>query len=195
MRVIYTTRTIQIPDGGTRLHIVTVKARKVNVKGPLGSLERSFRHMAIDFVMAEDKKSLKVDMWFGNREAIAAIRTVSSHVNNMFTGVTKGYKYKMRFCYAHFPINVSSVATGSKDTVEIRNFLGEKAVRRIDLLDGVKYSRTNDVKDQIELSGIDITKVSLSCAQIQQSTTVKHKDIRKFLDGIYVSEKGHMVEE
>lgn len=53
---------------------MTVKARKVNVKGPLGSLERSFRHMAIDFVMAEDKKSLKVDMWFGNREAIAAIR-------------------------------------------------------------------------------------------------------------------------
>lgn len=126
---------------------------------------------------------------------IYSFRTVSSHVNNMFTGVTKGYKYKMRFCYAHFPINVSSVATGSKDTVEIRNFLGEKAVRRIDLLDGVKYSRTNDVKDQIELSGIDITKVSLSCAQIQQSTTVKHKDIRKFLDGIYVSEKGHMVEE
>lgn len=26
-------------------------------------------------------------------------------------------------------------------------------------------------------------------ARIQQSTTVKNKDIRKFLDGIYVSEK------
>ena len=29
-----------------------------------------------------------------------------------------------------------------------------------------------------------------SAALIQQATTVKNKDIRKFLDGIYVSEKG-----
>jgi len=97
----------------------------------------------------------------------------------------------MRFCYAHFPINVSSVKDGAsgRDVVEIRNFLGEKKVRRVELLDGVKYTRTADVKDQIEISGIDITKVSLSCARIAQSTAVKNKDIRKFLDGIYVSEK------
>lgn len=31
-------------------------------------------------------------------------------------------------------------------------------------------------------------------AQVQQSTLVKNKDIRKFLDGIYVSEKGHVEE-
>jgi len=104
----------------------------------------------------------------------------------MITGVTTGFKYKMRFCYAHFPINVSCV----QDTVEIRNFLGEKKVRRVQLLEGVKYVRTADIKDQIELSGIDITKVSLTCARIQQSTSVRNKDIRKFLDGIYISEKG-----
>ena len=107
----------------------------------------------------------------------------------MITGVTKGFKYKMRFCYAHFPINVSMTPSGSRQVVEIRNFLGEKKVRRVELLDGVNYTRTNDVKDQIEITGIDITKVSLSCAQISQSTAVKNKDIRKFLDGIYVSEK------
>ena len=107
----------------------------------------------------------------------------------MIKGVVSGFKYKMRFCYAHFPINVSCVKETGKEIVEIRNFLGEKKVRRIELLDGVTYFRTPDVKDQIEISGIDITKVSLSCAQISQSTAVKNKDIRKFLDGIYVSEK------
>ena len=112
----------------------------------------------------------------------------------MITGVTKGFKYKMRFCYAHFPINVTSVKSPQGDVVEIRNFLGEKKVRRVQLLEGVNYVRTADVKDQIEISGIDITNVSLSCAQIQQSTTVKNKDIRKFLDGIYVSEKGNLKE-
>ena len=104
----------------------------------------------------------------------------------MISGVTAGFKYKMRFCYAHFPINV----TCAQDHVEIRNFLGEKKVRRVKLIEGVKYFRSPDVKDQIELSGIDISKVSLTCAQIQQATKVRNKDIRKFLDGIYVAEKG-----
>lgn len=34
----------------------------------------------------------------------------------------------------------------------------------------------------------------LPAALIQQATTVKNKDIRKFLDGIYVSEKGTVIE-
>lgn len=118
-------------------------------------------------------------------------RTICSHIENMIVGVSKGFKYKMRFCYAHFPINVSSTTVGTKNVVEIRNFLGEKQVRRVELLEGVQYFRSPDIKDQIEISGIDITKVSLSCAQISQSTQVKHKDIRKFLDGIYVSERGN----
>lgn len=107
----------------------------------------------------------------------------------MITGVTKGFKYKMRFCYAHFPITVSCVKETGADVVEIRNYLGEKKVRRVRLMDGVSYFRTADVKDQIEISGIDLAKVSLSCAQIAQCTRAKNKDIRKFLDGIYVSEK------
>ncbi|CAM9647096.1 unnamed protein product [Discosporangium mesarthrocarpum] len=116
---------------------------------------------------------------------MACIRTVCSHILNMFTGVTQGYLYKMRFCYAHFPINVNLVGR----TVEIRNFLGEKRVRRVELADGVEYVRTADVKDQIEISGNDIQAVSMTVARLQQSTSVKRKDIRKFLDGIYVSEK------
>ena len=96
----------------------------------------------------------------------------------------------MRFCYAHFPINVVTVKDAGKDIVEIRNFLGEKKVRRVELLQGVTFVKTADVKDQIELTGNDIAKVSLSAAQISQATNVRNKDIRKFLDGIYVSEKG-----
>jgi len=171
---------------------VSFKSREVTVKGPKGTLVRSFKHIALDMFLVEEdgKKKLRVDLWFGTRETVAAIRTICTHIENMITGVTKGFKYKMRFCYAHFPINVTAVKEGNKDIVEIRNFLGEKKVRRIELFEGVKYTRTTDVKDQIELSGIDVTKVSLACARISQSTAVKNKDIRKFLDGIYVSEKG-----
>ena len=43
--------------------------------------------------------------------------------------------------------------------------------------------------DCLSLQGNSIEAVSQSAALIQQSTTVKNKDIRKFLDGLYVSEK------
>jgi len=191
MKTIYTSQTISIPDGVT----VGLKSRNVVVTGPLGTLKRSFKFITLDISKSADGKSIKVDIWFGTRESIASIRTICSHIENMIVGVTKGFKYKMRFCYAHFPINVAGVQTNGKDIVEIRNFLGEKQVRRVQLLEGVKYFRTPDIKDQIEISGIDVAKVSLSCAQIQQATAVKNKDIRKFLDGIYVSQKGHIKDE
>ena len=44
-------------------------------------------------------------------------------------------------------------------------------------------------------SGNSIDAVSQSAALIQQSTTVKNKDIRKFLDGLYVSEKTTIVKD
>ena len=104
---------------------------------------------------------------------------------------SQGFEYKMRFVYAHFPINV---AITNKDTrVEIRNFLGERVIRVVDGLPGVKVSRSKDVKDEIVLQGNDIQNVSRTCALIQQICAVKRKDIRKFLDGIYVSEKGNVV--
>ncbi len=67
-------------------------------------------------------------------------------------------------------------------------------MRKVKLLEGVSYVRTADVKDQIELSGNDIANVSLTAAQIQQSTNIRNKDLRKFLDGIYVAEKGAIPE-
>lgn len=48
------------------------------------------------------------------------------------------------------------------------------------------------------LTCVCMTLTTLVCllpaALIQQATTVKNKDIRKFLDGNYVSEKGTVVE-
>ena len=192
---------------------VEVSARKIKVTGPLGTLERDFKHVAMDLrkvsgadiaaaaaaaaaadgevdeVAAEAaaaKSYIKVDIWFATRKQLACVRTICSHIENLFTGVTRGFFYRMRFVYSHFPINVA--ITG--EVVEIRNFLGEKRVRRVHLLPGVKYERSTTVKDQIELTGIDIAAVSLTAAKIQQATNIRNKDLRKFLDGIYVSEKG-----
>ncbi|XP_042460222.1 60S ribosomal protein L9-like [Zingiber officinale] len=114
---------MDIPEGVT----VKVKAKIVEVEGPRGKLTRDFKHLNLDFELIEGGKKLKVDAWFGSRKTTAAIRTSLSHIDNLITGVTKGYRYKMRLVYAHFPINAS--ITPNNSCIEIRNFLGEKKVR------------------------------------------------------------------
>ncbi len=94
----------------------------------------------------------------------------------------------MRLVYAHFPINVSINKDGT--IIEIRNFLGEKRCRTIHMLEGVKIYKSDDVKDELVLEGNSIENVSTSAFQVYQSCLVRNKDIRKFLDGIYVSERG-----
>uniref|UniRef100_A0A7R9YBB6 Large ribosomal subunit protein uL6 alpha-beta domain-containing protein n=1 Tax=Pinguiococcus pyrenoidosus TaxID=172671 RepID=A0A7R9YBB6_9STRA len=186
MRQILSSRLVSIPEGVT----VEAKCRTVTVSGPRGELTRKFGHLKVDMQLVS-ADTLKVDLWFGTLKQRACIRTVCSHIENMITGVTKGFLYKMRFCYAHFPIIVAIEGRN----VEIRNFLGEKRVRKVALMEGVDALRTESVKDQIELSGNDIVAVSLTAARIQQATRVRNKDIRKFLDGIYVSEKGTIVQD
>merc|ERR1711936_20271 len=192
MKTIITSQTVVIPAG---IH-VSVKNRIVQIRGPRGTLKRSFRDMQID--MTSQKKptgdtEVKVDKWFGTRKQVAAVRTVCSHIQNMVKGVTKGYQYKMRAVYAHFPINCV-ISNGNK-TVEVRNFLGEKYIRKVEMHEGVTVTSSTKMKDELIIEGNSLEAVSQSAALIQQSTTVKDKDIRKFLDGVYVSERTTVVQD
>merc|ERR1712209_263064 len=80
-----------------------------------------------------------------------------------------GYQYKMRAVYAHFPISCAITEAGTQ--LEVRNFLGEKFIRRVKMHDGVTVENSKAQKDGLIVSGNDIEKVSLSAALIQQSST------------------------
>jgi large subunit ribosomal protein L9e len=70
-----------------------------------------------------------VEKWFGSKKELASVRSCCSHIKNMQIGVTKGYEYKMKLVYAHFPINVDCQKTAGskiKNRIEIRNYLGQK---------------------------------------------------------------------
>ena len=185
MRLVKTERTLDIPEGVT----VKMSGRKITVSGPRGELKRDFNHVAkIDLHHDKENNMIVAAMYFPTSKITSALRSTCSNISNLFDGVLYGFEYKMRAVYAHFPININ-IDEKKGDTVEIRNFLGEKRPRTCKMLPGVKAERSSDVKDQIVLTGNDIDNVSKSCALIHDSCLVKKKDIRKFLDGMYVSEK------
>ena len=47
----------------------------------------------------------------------------------------------------------------------------------------------SDVKDELVFDGTDNASLSLACARVNQACNIGNKDERKFLDGIFVSEK------
>ncbi|KAF0310405.1 60S ribosomal protein L9 [Amphibalanus amphitrite] len=187
MRQILQSETVSVPKGVT----ARVKGRTVIIKGPRGTLTRNFKHLTLDLQLV-GKNTIKIEKWFGKRKELAAVRTCCSHIANMCKGVQYGFQYKMRSAYAHFPINC--VVTENNTLVEVRNYLGEKYIRRVQMLPGVTVYNSTKVKDELILEGNDIESVSKCAARIQQSTSVHNKDIRKFLDGVYVSEKTTVVE-
>ena len=85
MKTILKSETVTVPDGVT----VTVKTRKVVVKGPRGTLNNDLTHLPIDLSVSADGKTIKVERWFTSGKAGASIRTACTHVNNMIIGVTK----------------------------------------------------------------------------------------------------------
>src|SRR5262245_53012194 len=93
----------------------------------------------------------------------------------------------MRYVYAHFPINVNVVEYLHRladerltfrdgTVVEIRNFLGEKFVRRVTLYPGVKVTVSTAVKDELIIEGESLDNVSQSAASIQQICNVRNKE-------------------
>merc|ERR1712167_508285 len=150
---------------------VEVKSRIVKVTGPKGTLEKDFRHVSMDLLHDAEAKLVVCEVWYGNK---------------------KDLECTMKFVYAHFPINAH--LDDNKKYIELRNFLGEKYTRVVTMRDGCEITRTSN-KDEVQITGIDIEAVSQSAALVHQSTLVRHKDIRKFLDGVYVNGKGHVVED
>lgn len=190
MRHVQSEQILDIPEGVT----VQIKSRQITVNGPRGVLHKNLNHINVSFEKISDA-AINIVIHNGDRKQVATLRTVKSLIANMITGVTKGYKYKMRYVYAHFPINVTLADKDGQQVIEIRNFLGQKKTFTVAVTEGVTAEQSTTQKDELVLTGNSIEDVSQCAADVQQICRVRNKDIRKFLDGIYVSEKGVIEEE
>merc|ERR1712045_589163 len=111
---------------------------------------------------------IRIRMWFGGYKQACSVNTLKSLIENMITGVTEGYGYKMRLVYSHFPIN--AIVAKTNDSVTIRNFLGGKQDKTIDMIGQTKVRLTpaNEMKDELVFEGIDNAALSLCCARVNQ---------------------------
>jgi large subunit ribosomal protein L6 len=175
---------IAIPIPGTVK--VSEKHRILSVEGPLGKTRKTFKRIPVDLQVSG--KSIVLKSLGTRKKDYAIFKTAESLINSLIKGVQKGYTFKMKIVYAHFPITVKV-----KDSfINVENFQGERAPRVSKIFGNTKVVTKGD---DVMITGSVLTDVSQTAAALQQNTKVKNKDSRVFLDGIYLFEKHDGIEK
>jgi large subunit ribosomal protein L6 len=175
MRAIETVETVQIPESVNCM----LNGRIITIKGEKGELIRDFSHAPVQ--MKLDGQVVTVQASWPRKKEASMVGTVCSHIKNMIKGVTKGYTYKLKIVFSHFPLTVKVVA----DYLTITNFTGERHPRKVKIIGNTKVIIKGE---DIIVQGINLEHVSQTAANIQNATKIRNKDPRVFLDGIYVFE-------
>ena len=157
-----------------------VDGRTLTVKGPQGSATKDFQRIHVDIQV--HGKEVRIIPFTDKKKDVISANTVASIVRNLVHGVTKGFEYKMKVVFAHFPVTVKVKG----DTVVVENFVGERSPRLAKIVGGCKVSVDGD---DIIIKGVSLEEIGQTSANIEQATKIKRKDQRIFLDGIYVYEK------
>ncbi len=174
--------TISVPDTVK----VAEKHRILSVEGPLGKTRKNFKKIPVELQISG--KNIIIKSVGTRKKDYAIFKTAESLVNSLIKGVQKGYTFKMKIVYAHFPITVKS-----KDGfIHVENFQGERAPRVSKIFGTTKVVPKGD---DVIITGPVLTDVSQTAAALQQNTKVKNKDSRVFLDGIYLFEKQDGIEK
>lgn len=142
-----------------------------------GKLVKDLGHLSVSFSHPKSNV-INIELHHGSRKNVATLRTVRSLINNLIIGVTKGYKYKMRYVYAHFPINVNidkNNETGLYE-VEIRCV---SEVQDIDWRDGSLCRKIPaDERCETEISLARRSFGKSRCTRVLTSRLQRHKRMR-----------------
>lgn len=150
---------------------------EIKVVGPKGEIKRRFELGDIKIEKSENK--IKIFSELEKRKVKAKVGSIAAHIRNMINGVKKGYTYKLKVVYSHFPVSVKVEG----DKVLILNFLGEKIPRIAKIIGNTQVKIE---KDEITVSGIDIDEVGQTASNIESACRIKRKDRKIFQDGIWI---------
>ncbi|MBI3859952.1 MAG: 50S ribosomal protein L6 [Thaumarchaeota archaeon] len=178
--------TEQVPAGSVELPeavTASMDGRTLTIKGKLGETKKNFEKININVDL--DGNKVVLTPFSKKKKDRVIVNTVSSLINNMATGVTEGYTYRLKVVYAHFPISVKTKG----DEILVENFVGERSPRVAKVVGKCKVSIEGD---DIVVKGVSVEDVGQTAANVELATKIKRKDQRIFLDGVYIyaKEKG-----
>jgi len=125
-------------------------------------------------VIIENKKASKKEK--------RMINTIAAHIKNMIHGVKENFEYKLKVVSSHFPITVEIHG----NTAIIKNFLGEKTPRKIELPSGIKTDINGGL---ITITSPNKELAGQAAANLERATRIRMKDRRVFQDGIFMISK------
>lgn len=173
---------IEIPENVK----ISIEDNKIIAEGPKGKTFKEIKHFALNkiiFMKIENNKFIAYTLK-DRREYRAIVGTIIAHVRNLIEGVTRGYLYKMKIVYSHFPIKVEI----KEGKVYIYNFLGERTPRIAEIVGSAKVELK---ENYLYVKGIDIEDVGQTCNNIEQAVRISVWDRRVFQDGIFLVERGY----
>jgi large subunit ribosomal protein L6 len=164
------TKTIELLDGVS----ASLNNNLLTISGPAGSIQKKF---STYITMNLEGKKITISSY-----NLMHLNTSIAHIKNMINGCLNPYKAKMKILYAHFPISV----TKKGDSLEIKNFLGERNPRYAKIVGDTKV----EIKGQeLYLSSVSKENLGQTIANIKKATKIKNYDPRVFQDGIYLVEE------
>ena len=151
----------------------------LTLKGLKGEVKREFNGKSIKIEHKNGVIALKAKFSKMNKKLI---KSQAAHIRNMARGCMEAYKYTLKICSGHFPMNVSV----SNDQFIVKNFLGEKVPRALRLKAGASVKVEGNLVVVESASKETAGQVS---ADIEQLTRRTGYDGRIFQDGIWIIEK------
>jgi large subunit ribosomal protein L6 len=167
---------IKIPEGVE----ATLERNLLKIKGPQGENFREFRVGKINFEKKENKIILGYEKATKKEKKI--INTFAAHIRNMINGVQNKFEYKLKICFNHFPFT----AEKKDDKVIIKNFLGEKIPREMNIPKGVDIEIN---QQDIIVTSLDKELAGQAASNFEMATKVRNRDRRVFQDGIFITSK------
>ena len=149
----------------------------LNLKGPKGEVKRDFLDKKVIIGYNNGVVTLKSSKFTQVNKKL--IKSYAAHIKNMVRGCVEGHKYTLKVCSGHFPMNVSV----SNNQLIVKNFLGEKVPRTLNLKRGA------EVKVEGDLIVVESTNKEIAgqvSADIELLTRRTGYDGRIFQDGLWI---------
>jgi len=167
---------VSVPEGVE----VKVERGTVAAKGPKGECKRRLADPKIAVSLKE--KFVVISSKGKTKREKTRVGSYAAHIKNIIKGVSEGHIYKLKVCSGHFPMN----AGVSGNQFVVKNFLGEKKPRTLNLREGVNVKVEGDI---VTVQSCNKELAGQTAADIEMLTKVTNRDLRIFQDGIYITEK------